>query len=94
MHAHCRIIHAPAMNYAENARYDQGHPKNFVGTYTAEHGNWGATMNIFIILLVLLLLFGGGGFYWGGPAYGGGGFGLVILIAIIVFLAGGFGSKT
>lgn len=50
-------------------------------------------MNIVIILLVLLLLFGGGGFYYGGPAFGGTGLGLVALIAVIIFLAGGFRGR-
>ncbi|MBA3936286.1 MAG: DUF3309 domain-containing protein [Planctomycetes bacterium] len=50
-------------------------------------------MNPILLLLVLLLLFGGGGFYFGGPYIGSGGLGLVVLIAVIVFLAGGFRSR-
>jgi hypothetical protein len=38
----------------------------------------------------LLILFGGGGFYFGGPVYGGSGLGLVLLIALIIYLLGGF----
>ena len=49
-----------------------------------------ASMNILLLIVVLLLLFGGGGFYLGGPVYGGSGLGLILLICIIVFLAGGF----
>ena len=53
-----------------------------------------AAMNLIVLILVLLLLFGGGGFYFGGPAIGGGGLGLVLLIALIVFLMGGFRTKS
>ena len=35
----------------------------------------------------------GGGFYFGGPAIGGGGLGLVLLIALIIFLMGGFRAR-
>jgi hypothetical protein len=51
-------------------------------------------MNLLLILVVLLLLFGGGGFYFGGPAVGGGGVGLILLICLIIFLMGGFRSKS
>ena len=52
------------------------------------------SMNILLLLVVLLLLFGGGGFYMGGPVYGGSGFGLILVIALIVYFMGGFrGSK-
>ena len=44
-------------------------------------------------MVVLLLVFGGGGFYFGGPVIGGSGLGLVLLICLIVFLAGGFRSS-
>ena len=47
-------------------------------------------MNILLLLVVLLLLFGGGGFYLGGPVVGGSGLGLILLICLVVFLAGGF----
>jgi hypothetical protein len=51
-------------------------------------------MNILLLIVVLLLLFGGGGFYFGGPVIGGSGLGLILLICLIIFLAGGFrGSK-
>jgi hypothetical protein len=50
-------------------------------------------MNILLLLVVLLLLFGGGGFYFGGPAFGGGGIGLVLLICLVIYLAGGLRSK-
>ena len=53
-----------------------------------------ASMNLILLFVVLLLLFGGGGFYLGGPAVGGGGLGLILLICLIVFLAGGFRTKT
>jgi hypothetical protein len=52
-----------------------------------------ADMNILIIFIVLLLLLGGGGFYFGGPTIGGSGIGLILLIALIVYLAGGFRSR-
>ena len=35
-----------------------------------------------------------GGFYYGGPAYGGGGLGLILLICLIVYLFGGFRTKS
>jgi hypothetical protein len=47
-------------------------------------------MNILLILVVLLLLFGGGWFYFGGPVIGVSGLGLVLLICLVIFLAGGF----
>ena len=53
-----------------------------------------AGMNTLLILVVLLLLLGGGGFYFGGPAIGGGGLGLVLLICLVVFLMGGFRTKS
>ena len=51
-------------------------------------------MNLLLILVVLLLLFGGGGFYFGGPVIGGSGIGLVLLICLIAYLAGGFRTKS
>ena len=36
----------------------------------------------------LLLLFGGGGLYLGGPIFGGGALGLILVVALIVYLAG------
>ena len=53
-----------------------------------------ADMNLVLLFIILLLLFGGGGFYIGGPAIGGGGLGLILLICLIVFLAGGFRKET
>ena len=50
-------------------------------------------MNILLLLVVLLLLFGGGGFYYGGPVYGGSGLGLILLICLVVYLAGGFRTR-
>jgi len=47
-------------------------------------------MNILLLMVVLLLLFGGGGFYFGGPVIGGSGLGLILLICLIVWIAGGF----
>jgi len=52
-----------------------------------------SSMNLLIILLVLLLLFGGGGFYFGGPIIGGSGLGLILLIALIVYMTGGWRTK-
>ena len=49
-------------------------------------------MNLLLLVVILLLLFGGGGFYFGGPVIGGSGLGLVLLICLIIFLAGGFRS--
>jgi hypothetical protein len=51
-------------------------------------------MNILLVLVVLLLLFGGGGFYFGGPVIGGSGIGLILLICLVVYFAGGFRTKT
>ena len=55
--------------------------------------HYGEAMNTLLLILVLLLLFGGGGFYIGGPVFGGGGLGLVLMIALIVYLAGGFRTR-
>jgi len=59
------------------------------------HGNHAAAcylndMNILLLIVVLLLLFGGGGFYFGGPVIGGSGLGLILLICLVVWVAGGF----
>jgi hypothetical protein len=47
-----------------------------------------------LLLIVLLLLFGGGGGYYGYSRWGtGGGLGIVgtvVLIAVVVYLLGGF----
>ena len=51
-------------------------------------------MNLLLLVVVLLLLFGGGGFYFGGPVIGGSGLGLVLLICLVVYLMGGFRSKS
>jgi hypothetical protein len=53
-----------------------------------------ATMNLLLLILVLVLLFGGGGFYFGGPMIGGGGLGLVLLIALIIYMMGGWRTKS
>ena len=53
-----------------------------------------AAMNILLLLVVLLLLFGGGGFYFGGPVIGGSGIGLILAICLVVFLLGGFRTKS
>jgi hypothetical protein len=53
-----------------------------------------ATMGLILLILILLILFGGGGFYFGGPIFGGGGIGLILLICLIVYLMGGFRSKS
>ena len=50
-------------------------------------------MNILLFVVVLMLLFGGGGFYYGGPVYGGSGLGLILLICVIAYLAGGFRTR-
>ena len=47
-------------------------------------------MNILLLVVVLLLLFGGGGFYLCGPVIGGSGLGLILLICLCVYFAGGF----
>src|ERR1043165_2230472 len=52
-----------------------------------------APMPLLLIVLLVLLLAGGGGFYWGGPAIGGSTVGLILLIAIIIALTGGFRSR-
>jgi hypothetical protein len=62
-----------------------------IGTGAAKH--YLGAMNLILIILVLLLLFGGGGFYLGGPVIGGGGLGLILLICLIVYCAGGFRTK-
>jgi hypothetical protein len=51
-------------------------------------------MNILLLLVVLLLLFGGGGFYFGGPVIGGSGIGLILAICLVVYLVGGFRTKS
>ena len=54
------------------------------------HRHYNEGMNILLIMVVLLLLLGGGGFYMGGPVIGGSGLGLVLLICLVIYLAGGF----
>jgi hypothetical protein len=51
-------------------------------------------MNLLLFLVVLLLLFGGGGFYFGGPVIGGSGLGLLLAICLVVYLMGGFRTKS
>lgn len=51
-------------------------------------------MNLLLVIILLLLLFGGGGFYIGGPVYGGSGLGLILLICLVVWLCGGFRTRT
>lgn len=53
-----------------------------------------ATMNMLLLVVVLLLLFGGGGFYLGGPVIGGGGLGLILVICLVMYVMGGFRTKT
>ena len=75
--------------------YEARADMHLVGTVSAHHNYWSPNMNIALLLLVLLLLFGGGGgFYLGGPAIGGGVIGLIVLIAIIVYFAGGFRARS
>jgi hypothetical protein len=50
------------------------------------------SMNPLLLILILLLLFGGGGFYFGGPVVGGSGLGLILLIALVIYLMGGLRS--
>ena len=52
------------------------------------------SMNLIVLVLVLLLLFGGGGFYYGGPVYGGSGIGLILLVCLVIYLFGGFRTKS
>jgi hypothetical protein len=63
------------------------------------HRNRAATcyvtaMNILLLVVVLLLLFGGGGFYFGGPVIGGSGLGLILAVCLVVYLLGGFRTKS
>jgi hypothetical protein len=60
-----------------------------------QHGNleYLKYMNLLLLVVILLLLFGGGGFYFGGPVIGGSGLGLILLICLIIFLAGGFRGR-
>jgi hypothetical protein len=51
-------------------------------------------MNPLLLIVILLLLFGGGGFYFGGPAIGGGGLGLILVICLLIYVMGGFRSKS
>ena len=51
-------------------------------------------MNILLLMVVLLLLFGGGGFYFGGPVIGGSGLGLILAICLVIYLMGGFRTKS
>jgi hypothetical protein len=66
-----------------------GHP---IGAGAAQC--YRGAMNPLLLIIVLVLLFGGGGFYMGGPAYGGGGLGLVLFICLIVYLMGGWRTKS
>lgn len=56
--------------------------------------SYSVPMNPIILILLLILLFGGGGFYIGGPVFGGSGLGLVLLIALIVYMMGGWRTKS
>jgi hypothetical protein len=40
--------------------------------------------------LIALILFGGGGFYFSGPINGGIGIGVILLLCLLVYIAGGF----
>jgi hypothetical protein len=51
------------------------------------------SMNTLLLLIIVILLLGGGGFYFGGPVIGGSGLGLILLICLIIFLAGGFRGR-
>jgi hypothetical protein len=51
-------------------------------------------MNLILLILVLLLLFGGGGFYLGGPVIGGSGLGLILVICLVIYVMGGFRTKS
>jgi len=53
-----------------------------------------APMNPILLILLLVLLFGGGGFYIGGPMIGGGALGLILVICLIVFLMGGWRTRS
>jgi hypothetical protein len=55
----------------------------------------GHRMDIIIVLIVLLLLFGGGGgLYWGmGAGWGIGPIGLIIAVAVVVFLLNGYRGR-
>ena len=57
------------------------------------HRDYAEAMNMLLLLVVLLLLFGGGGFYLGGPVIGGSGLGLILLICLCVYFAGGFRGR-
>jgi hypothetical protein len=61
---------------------------------TGQRGCYRGAMNILLLMLVLLLLFGGGGFYFGGPVIGGGGLGLILAICLVIYLLGGFRTKS
>ena len=49
---------------------------------------------LLIILILVLLLGGGGGFYYGGPVVGGSGIGLILVICLVVYMVGGFRTKS
>jgi hypothetical protein len=85
----------------------QFYSANFQGKANDSSSTWGedpignvgyecylATMNMLLLIVVLLLLFGGGGFYFGGPLIGGSGLGLILMICLVVYLVGGFRTKT
>src|ERR1019366_5282232 len=86
----CRSVFPPASPHGDSFSWEGG--KDPIGAAAA--GCYLAIMNLILLIVVLLLLFGGGGFYFGGPVFGGGGIGLVLLICLIIFLMGGFRSKT
>jgi hypothetical protein len=60
---------------------------------TVAKGGYFTVMNMLLLIVVLLLLFGGGGFYLGGPVIGGSGLGLVLLICLVIYFMGGFGTR-
>jgi len=61
---------------------------------TVAWGCYSVVMNALLLIVVLLLLFGGGGFYFGGPVIGGGGLGLILVICLVMYVMGGFRTKT
>jgi hypothetical protein len=80
-----------ASEYGNCKIKDMGRRPHWNGVATC----YSSVMNMLLLIVVLILLFGGGGFYFGGPAIGGGGLGLILLICLIVYIAGGFrGGKS
>ena len=80
---------APWSGIWDNARGVGKGP--IVTTFTK---NYLGPMNLLLLMLLLLVLFGGGGFYFGGPLIGGSGLGVIHLVCLMIYIMGGWRTKS